>query len=169
MRKQTTGFTLLELLVTLIIIGALAGIAVPSYKNYVRDAKVAEAAKNLRDMSVGILTDLNINGVPPDEIHGVPLQGGTGLSNTGDGAVEGYRFDGGGTQFWLVARLSSDIVENAGSVFAREIHAGFTRRPDGEWVSFCGTWRVGWSIDVDYLPAGCNDENVEALLADARS
>ncbi|MEM6985473.1 MAG: prepilin-type N-terminal cleavage/methylation domain-containing protein [Pseudomonadota bacterium] len=169
MRKRTTGFSLIEMLVAVVILGVLSGIAVPSYRDYVRRSQVSEAAKNLRDMSVGILYELNVNGTPPAEIHGVPLAGGTGLSNTSDGPVEGYRFDGGGNQYWLVARISDDIITGTSSVFAREIHAGFTRTNEGEWVSFCGTWNVGWSIDPDYLPSGCNDENVQALLAAARS
>lgn len=45
--KTTTGFTLIELMIVVAIIGALAVIAVPSYSRYVAKAKRAEAYMNL--------------------------------------------------------------------------------------------------------------------------
>ena len=46
--ENKRGFTLLELLVVVLIIGILAGIALPQYRNAVRKARVAEAKITLR-------------------------------------------------------------------------------------------------------------------------
>lgn len=49
-RRQ--GFTLIEVMITVAIVAILAAIAVPSYSEYVRRARITEAISRLADMHV---------------------------------------------------------------------------------------------------------------------
>jgi general secretion pathway protein G len=53
-RHAEAGFTLLELMIVMVVIGLLAAIAIPSYTNNVRNAKEAVLKEDLHTMRVAI-------------------------------------------------------------------------------------------------------------------
>jgi type IV pilus assembly protein PilE len=48
--KQSNGFTLIEMMIAVAIIGILAAIALPAYQNYVREARRSDAMAGLLDL-----------------------------------------------------------------------------------------------------------------------
>lgn len=50
--NRTKGFTLIELMIVVAIMGILSAIAIPAYTDYVTRSKIPEATSNLADLRV---------------------------------------------------------------------------------------------------------------------
>jgi type IV pilus assembly protein PilA len=51
--RRNEGFTLIELMIVVAIIGVLAAVAIPAFTNYVKRAKTSEVGGNLKAMFTG--------------------------------------------------------------------------------------------------------------------
>lgn len=54
--KKSSGFTLVELMIVVAIIGILAAVAIPAFTRYVKKARTSEATQSLNKMWVGSIT-----------------------------------------------------------------------------------------------------------------
>lgn len=50
LRKKVKGFTLIELMIVVVILGVLAAVAIPAFVRYIRRAKTSEASNNLAEI-----------------------------------------------------------------------------------------------------------------------
>jgi len=54
MKRDQRGFTLMELMIVIVIIGVLAAIGVPAYKNYVTEAKESACNANRNTIATAL-------------------------------------------------------------------------------------------------------------------
>ncbi len=74
---KTQGFSLIELMIVVAIIGILATIAIPSYQNYTQRARFSEVIAATAPFKTAISLALQ-QGSPPSELsnnnHGIPAE-----------------------------------------------------------------------------------------------
>lgn len=68
-RRRQEGFTLIELMIVVAIIGILAAIAIPAFINYVKRSKTSEAPSNLKALFTGA-ADLYTRGTAAQTLIG---------------------------------------------------------------------------------------------------
>jgi prepilin-type N-terminal cleavage/methylation domain-containing protein len=68
MTKRPAGFTLIELMVVVAIIGILSSIAIPNFRNMQLRARMAERATMLRALQTAVDDYYNTNGRYPDDL-----------------------------------------------------------------------------------------------------
>ena len=63
--KNNGGFTLIELIIIIVIVGILAAVAIPQYQNYVTNAKISKVATAVDPVKMGIAQFYQTNGAWP--------------------------------------------------------------------------------------------------------
>ncbi|MGE0010750.1 MAG: pilin [Azoarcus sp.] len=141
MKKVQQGFTLIELMIVVAIIGILAAVALPAYQDYTARAQASEGLT----ATGGIRTDV---GVAYSEDGAFPAAGNPAIAQAL--LLDGNYFAVGGVSLAAGTGVIS-IVFDAG------VHAGDTMTLTPQ-VNAAGTQIAGWQcggLDVKYLPTAC--------------
>lgn len=153
-RSLSSGFTLIELMIVVAIIGILAAIAIPSYQNHTaksQASRVMVEAGGLRSLIESCVNEGKVTvGSGADECDPGAV-GSTlidGASQTGvvlpvGQGVPQVTFGVGG-----VVTIEATFGNSAATFFTSET-LSWTRTADGDWN--CST-----SIDVSFRPKGCD-------------
>jgi type IV pilus assembly protein PilA len=145
MKKVQQGFTLIELMIVVAIIGILAAVAIPAYQDYTIRAQVSEGLSLASGAKTAMAEYYNQRGSFPT------VQSSLGLSDAGD--IEGSYVSSvnavGGTNGGIIqvtlgkdvnAQISSAVLEVSAVTSAGSI----------QWVC-----RPGTDLAVKYLPTNC--------------
>ena len=147
MKKAQQGFTLIELMIVVAIIGILAAVAIPQYQNYVARSQVARVMSETASLKTAVETcmmdglaeaDCNVGWTASNLIgsggSGVNVNGQTGLTVT-----------------YNLSANTASIAANFGGNAASAIRGGsLTWARDNN-----GTWACTTDVDAKYRSAGC--------------
>lgn len=144
-RRRSAGFTLIEVMITVVIISILAAIAIPAYQDYVRRGYVVDGTNGLATMRAEMERYFQDNRTyatagtftPPcaDTDATRRTFGNFVVTCTGAGAPDA-------TTYLLTATGSGPAKDVVYTIDQRNVRAT-TRMPWGGWTSTCGTaWIV---------------------------
>ena len=136
------GFTLIELMVVVAVIGVLSAIAIPQYQNYVARAQVAEGFSLVSSGKMAVAEYYNENGSFPTDNATARL----GAANTIIGKYVGSVTVGNAGALTVAYNTTTAHEKLQGKNFV------LTPTDNGGSISWaCGVGTVG----VDYLPNSC--------------
>ncbi|MBT8142732.1 MAG: pilin [Gammaproteobacteria bacterium] len=150
MKNTQQGFTLIELMIVVAIIGILAAIAIPQYQNFIARSQVTEAVNLLGGAKTAIEEKVSQDGA-------FPAAGTTSLTDLGIKTTSKY-----------VASVSSsgDSTDEVGNItatmnstgVAKSIASGTVsmyRAAGGNWT--CTRGATGTTLEDKFLPRVCRN------------
>ncbi|MFP8967874.1 pilin [Pokkaliibacter sp. CJK22405] len=136
------GFTLIELMIVVAIIGILAAIAIPQYQDYVARTQVSRAYSELSSLKTGIDERL-LSGTATTNPDDVGWTDSTLFAN--DPAVNVNGTGAGTITGTLNGEVSSNIIGS---------QVVLTRVANGTWT--CAVTGSGSGWKTTYIPTGCD-------------
>jgi len=78
--REERGFTLIELMVVVIILGILAAVAIPLYTGYVRRGKISEGLRGVSDLKTAVSMYYQNHGTFPNATDAATIEERLGIS-----------------------------------------------------------------------------------------
>jgi type IV pilus assembly protein PilA len=145
------GFTLIELMIVVAIIGILAGAAIPQYQNYIARSQFAEGMSLASGQKVAVSEAFASSGACPNNasraVDGVPLASGIKGSYVKSVATGGTASDAGGCT--ITANFKDKGI--AKSLLAKKLTLTMSNADSGSVV-----WKCESSVEKKYLPQACS-------------
>lgn len=145
MKASSRGFTLIELMIVVAIVGILAAIALPAYQRYIARAQATEGIVLLEGARTAVDEYVTQTGDFPGSLADLEVLGVT-TSGKFVASLSGTAISPGAGELLAVFRTSNIASPLRGGELR------FTRSSSGRWTCATGPSVV---IDASYLPQAC--------------
>ncbi|MAC34439.1 MAG: pilus assembly protein [Haliea sp.] len=153
MKQVQKGFTLIELMIVIAIVGILAAIALPAYQDYTVRAKMSEPVAVLAEAKTTIAEYYAANGnVPPDA-----AESGINTNPDTDIVASLYYTSTGGLPLITVG-IKGNVIPDQATDNAVGFSLSGTTMSSNRLAWVCKrttTTGVSGSVEAKYLPANC--------------
>ena len=156
MKKQMQqGFTLIELMIVVAIIGILAAVAIPQYQNYIARSQVTRVMQEAGAMKTAVEACINDGRLTVGNTAGTCNPGATGSNLlTGATQADAIAANTGVPQIAPAAPMTEVVTISA--TFGNNAAAALTGNILRWSRTANGTWTCSTDTDVNYRPTGCS-------------
>ena len=148
--KNIKGFSLIELMIVIAVIGILTSFAVPAYQNYIKKAELGAALGSLQALKTNIEDHIATYGDFPSD---------DGSTNTGELSLVGSNVDAFRYGKLKAIQDATDNMAGAieitfgenGSTLTGTETLALTRDKNGNWVC-----QVNANMENSIIPRGCS-------------
>jgi len=156
-KKAQKGFTLIELMIVIAIVGILAAIALPAYQDYIVRAKMSEAMVSLAEAKTTVAEYVAANGALPADGSGTQFGINTAVRATGTTLRRiSVTVDNDSQSVSLIANVYQSVWDSsAGATATASFSLTGTVASDSTITWVCSTSSASGSVAVKYLPASC--------------
>ncbi|HHX8300228.1 TPA: pilin [Vibrio diabolicus] len=141
-QKKQQGFTLIELMIVVAVIGVLAAIAIPQYQNYVAKSELGAGLATITSVRTNVEDYIVTNGSFPDGTTAGQLTTDLGVIQPNNGAIT---FDDANSNILLTFASSGNSPDVNNAKIALNRAAG-------------GTWTCKATLDAKLLPKSCSKD-----------